>query len=144
MYKDKMTDLELAKLNLNGHTICWCKDGHLLTSGKRGIAPMADFIAEGVNLEGYSVADVVVGKAVASLFVKSGIVGVYAKTISQGGKELLARYNIPVIYDVLTDKIVNRQGDGLCPMEQAVSGVDDIEECYIRIVAKLAELRSVN
>ena len=27
-----MTDLELAKRNLAGHTICLCKDGKLLTS----------------------------------------------------------------------------------------------------------------
>jgi len=64
-----MTDLELAKRNLAGHTICLCKDGKLLTSDKRGISPMMDFIEEGRDVTGYSVADKIVGKAAAFLFV---------------------------------------------------------------------------
>ena len=70
-----MTDLELAKRNLAGHTICLCKDGKLLTSNKRGISPMMDFIEEGRDVTGYSVADKIVGKAAAFLFVLAGLRG---------------------------------------------------------------------
>ena len=52
----QMTDLQIAKNNLSGHTICLCKNGECLYSEKKGIAPMMDFIASGANLEGYSVA----------------------------------------------------------------------------------------
>lgn len=67
-----MTDLELAKRNLAGHTICLCKDGKLLTSDKRGISPMMDFIEEGRDVTGYSVADKIVGKAAAFSFRPCG------------------------------------------------------------------------
>lgn len=50
---------------------------------------MMSFIADGVNLQGYSVADLIVGKAATMLFVKCGIAGVYAKTLSQSGKAVL-------------------------------------------------------
>lgn len=81
-----MTDLELAKRNLAGHTICLCKDGKLLTSNKRGISPMMDFIEEGRDVTGYSVADKIVGKAAAFLFVLAGVTGVYAEVVSSEGK----------------------------------------------------------
>ena len=55
-----MTDLQNAKANLSGNTICLCKDGSAICSQKRGIAPMMGFIADGVDLAGYSVADIVV------------------------------------------------------------------------------------
>lgn len=74
-----MTDLQKAKEGLIGHTISLAKDETVLFSEKKGIAPMIDFLSEGVDLTGFSVADLVVGKAVALLFVKSGITRVYAK-----------------------------------------------------------------
>ena len=68
-----MTDLQTAKNNFDGHKICLCKEGKCIFSEKRGIAPMMDFIAEGVDLSGYSVADLVVGKAAAMLFIKCAL-----------------------------------------------------------------------
>ena len=76
-----MTDLELAKRNLAGHTICLCKDGKLLTSDKRGISPMMDFIEEGRDVTGYSVADKIVGKAAAFLFVLPKEKGFWTNTV---------------------------------------------------------------
>lgn len=137
-----MTDLQTAIDNLDGHTICLCKDGNIITDCKRGIAPMADFLAEGRNLRGYSVADLIVGRAVALLFVKAGIKEVYAKTISEGGAEVLRSRGIPYVYETLTDRIINRQGTDICPMERAVQGVDDPDEAYLRIRGELAKIRN--
>lgn len=136
-----MTDVQLAKQNLSGHTICLCKDGNCIFSDKRGIAPMMGFIADGVDLEGYSVADVVVGKAVAMLFVKCGIANVYAKTLSTSGKEMLERYGIACEYETLTDKIINRAGTDICPMEKTVLNTDDIEEAYRLLKNKLQSMQ---
>lgn len=137
-----MTDLQTAIANLDGHTICLCKDGNIITDCKRGIAPMADFLAEGRNLRGYSVADLIVGRAVALLFVKAGMKEVYAKTISEGGAEVLRSRGIPYVYETLTNKIINRQGTDICPMERAVQGVDDPDEAYLRIRGELAKIRN--
>lgn len=136
-----MNDLILAKGNLSGHTICLCKDGKLLLSDKRGISPMMDFIAEGLDLEGYSVADVIVGKAVAMLFVKCKIKRVFAKTLSESGKEVLFSHGIECEYEVLTDTIKNRDGTDICPMEKTVKNTDDIEEGYNLLKEKLDKLR---
>lgn len=125
-----MTDLQIAIDNLSGHTICLCKDGRCLFSDKRGISPMMDFIAEGVDLAGYAVADVVVGKAAALLFVKSKIKKVFAKTLSESGKKILELYGIDCEYETLTQTIINRAGTDICPMEKAVADTQNAEEAY--------------
>ena len=135
-----MTDLQLAKENLSGHTICLCKDGNCVFSESRGIAPMMSFIADCVDLAGYSVADIVVGKAVAMLFVKCGIANVFAKTLSISGKEILERYGIACEYETLTDRIINRAGTDICPMEKTVLHTDDIEEAYKQLKNKLQSM----
>lgn len=136
-----MTDLQTARNNLSGHTICLCKDGECIYSEKRGIAPMMDFIGRGVNLSGYSVADLVVGKAAALLFVKCGIKSVFAKTLSGYGKKILGLYGIDYEYEVLTEKIINRAGTDICPMEKAVINTDNPEEAYGILKNKLMQLK---
>lgn len=135
-----MTDLEKAVKALDGHTIALCKGENIITSDKKGISPMIGFIDDGANLRGYSAADLVVGKAAAMLFVKAGIKEVFAKNLSKSGKEYLERHGITVKYDVLTDKILNRSGDGICPMECAVSDTEDFDDGYRFIKEKLAVL----
>ena len=136
-----MTDFEIAKNNLSGHTICLCKDGNCLYSEKRGISPMMGFIDEGVDLAGYSVADIVVGKAAALLFVKCGIKKVFAKTLSLYGKKILERYGIDYEFEVLTEKIINRTGTDICPMEKAVMDTVDPEEAYEILKSKTEQLK---
>lgn len=139
-----MTDLQLAKQTLADHTIALCKDGNIITSDKRGVAPMADFIFNNVNLSGYSVADKVVGKAAAMLFALAGITSVYAIVISTAGKDFLRSKGIQVEYVAEVPYVVNRTGTGICPMEQTVEALSDPSVAYERIVAKLAELRKGN
>ncbi|MDE7405819.1 MAG: DUF1893 domain-containing protein [Clostridiales bacterium] len=132
-----MTDLQIAKYNLFGHTICLCKGGDCLYSESRGIAPMMNFIAGGVDLSGYSVADVVVGKAAALLFVKCGIKNVFAKTLSQSAKNILEFYDVAYEYETLTERIINRAGTDTCPMEKAVRDIDNLEQAYSILKDKL-------
>ena len=139
-----MTDLQTAKNNIDGHTICLCKEGKCLFSEKHGIAPMMDFIADSINLSGYSVADLVVGKAAAMLFIKCGIKRVFAKTLSESAKRVLELYGVDYEYETLTQKIINRDGTDICPMEKAVLGCDDVEEAYLILQKKLKILRSQN
>ncbi len=137
-----MTDLEIAIANLKGHSICLCKKGEYFTDDGRGISPMMRFIAEGKELTGFCVADQIVGKAAAMLFVKAGVRGVYGKTMSHSGKAFLEANNIPHSYDILTDRIINRQGTDICPMEKAVADINDADEGYQNLVLTLNKLRS--
>lgn len=122
---------------LDGHTIALCKGENIITSGKKSISPMIGFIDDGADLRGYSAADLVVGKAAAMLFVKTGLSEVFAKNLLKSGKEYLEKHEITVKCDVLTDKILNRSGDGICPMECAVSDTEDFDEGYRLIKEKL-------
>ena len=133
-----MKDIELARLSLEGHSIALCRMNEIITSDKRGIAPMMDFIAEGKDLRGFSVADTVVGRAAAMLFVRAGIKDVYARTLSIGGKEFLEAHGINVTFSELTENIMNRIGTGICPMEETVKNIDDPDEGYSALAAKLA------
>ena len=139
-----MTDLQIAKNNLNGHTLCLVKDGNCLFSTLKGIAPMMNFIAESTPLEGYCAADLVVGKAAAMLFARCGIREVFAKTLSEAGKAVLEKYKIRYEYETLTAKIINRAGTDVCPMEKAVTGIDDFNEAYCILKEKLQAIRAAN
>lgn len=86
----------------------------------------------------------VVGKAVALLFIKCGIKRVFAKTLSEHAKRVLELYGVDYEYETLAEKIINRDGTDICPMEKAVLGTDDIEEAYLILQNKLNVLRNKN
>ena len=136
-----MTDLERAIAGLEGHSICLCRGEELLTDDGRGVSPMMRFIGEHRELSGWSAADIVVGKAAAALFVKAGVSAVYGGVMSRAGAEYLAAHGVKTACGTLTERIMNRQGTGLCPMEQAVSGISDPEECYTALCERLAQMQ---
>ena len=137
-----MTDIEIAIANLDGHSICLCRGGEFFTDDGRGISPMMRFISEVRDLSGYSAADVIVGKAAAMLFAKAGIDSVHGRAMSESGKAFLETHGIPCSYDVLTDRIINRKGTDICPMEKTVADIDDPETAYTALAKKIAELRA--
>ncbi len=144
-----MTDIEKARKALGteqGNTIALCRGEALHTSSKKGIAPMLSFIEDGVELRGFSVADMVVGRAAAMLFVKAGVCEVYAKVISKPAKRVLDTFGIPLEYGELVENIINRTGTDICPMERSVLDVadTDIEAGYERIKQRYAELIKSN
>lgn len=137
-----MGDLERAcsLLAEGAYTCVVCKDNVLYTSATRGVRPLLDWTAAGTDLHGFSAADKVVGKAAALLFVRAGIVRLYAHVLSEPALAVLQAHGIPVEYGTLVPGIINRSGDGPCPMEAAVSGTEDPEEAIRLIRQKLAEL----
>ncbi len=138
-----MSDLEKAKklLKNGGFTCVMCKGETLYTSEKRGVVPVLEKLEQGIDISGFSVADKVVGKAAAMLFHLAGISCLHTEVISIPAKEFLEKSSIEFSYDILTDKIINRSGDGLCPMETAVMDIDSAEEGFSAIKNKLDELR---
>lgn len=137
-----MTDLEraCAALRQTGNTCAVCRGDALYTSTARGVRPVLDWIDGGVSLRGFSAADKVVGRAAAFLFVQAGIVRLYADTVSEPALAVLNAYGVPTEYARLVPGIVNRAGDGPCPMEASVLDTDDPDEAMARIRRKLAEL----
>lgn len=137
-----MTDLNIAKNNLSGHTLCLCKEGHCLYSDLRGIAPIMQLMAHSTDLRGYSAADTVVGKAAAMLFARCGIASVYAKTLSESARRVLLKHGIPHSYEQLAPQIRNRAGTDMCPMEKAVQHTDNLDEAYILLQRQMQLLHT--
>ena len=136
-----MTDIEIAIANLDGHSICLCRNGKFFTDDGRGISPMLRLISGGIDLRGHSATDVIVGKAAAMLFVKAGIVCVHGKVMSESGKIFLEKHGIPCTYDILTERIINRQGTDICPMEKAVADIEEADAGHNVLKKRLEELK---
>lgn len=136
-----MKDITKAKTILeSGYTCVLVKGEMSLTSKQNGIVPMVKFLNDEIGLEGFSVADKIVGKAVAMLFVLAKVKEVYAEVLSKTAISVLEANGIPYSYKILTDNIINRQGTGLCPMEETVKDIFDCKQAYEKIKVKLASL----
>ncbi len=111
------------------------------TSSKPGIKPLIDALDEDIHFfKGLSVADKIIGKASAMLLCLSGVKEVYTPVLSVAGKQIFEKYGVPCEYDELVDHIVNRKGDGMCPMEMTVKDIDDLEEAHEALKRKVASL----
>lgn len=135
-----MTDIEKAKEALGSHSIVLCKNGEVITSDKRGVAPLAEIIQCGTDISGFSAADRVVGKAAAMLMLKAGVAEVYALTISESAEKLLKSHGVQVSFKNRTARIMNRDNTGPCPMETAVADTDDINTGTEIIIEKLKNM----
>ncbi len=137
-----MNDLEHAKslLEEGDYTFALVKGDEIITSFERGVRPLLDLLDGGRELCGFSAADRVVGKAAALLYVLLGVKAVYANVVSTLAEEVLLGHGIAVEAQTRTERIINRAGNGFCPMETAVENISDPMEAYRAIKAKLATL----
>ena len=135
-----MNDLEHAKslLEEGSYTLALIKGGETITSYERGVKPLLGLLDGGKDLRGFSAADRVVGKAAAFLYVLLGVQTVYANVISTLAEGVLRGHGIAVEAQTRTERILNRAGDGFCPMETAVENISVPTEAYRAIKAKLA------
>lgn len=139
-----MSDIEKAKEKLAKDTTCvLVKEDKIILSKDKGIAPILKFINAGENLENFSLADRIVGKAVAMLVVYSKIREVYAEVLSEKGEEVLKKHNIKYSYKTLTENIINRKGDDICPMEKTVSKIYDATLACHALKKKVEELKNL-
>lgn len=107
-------------------------------SREKGIRPLVLWMAEDENaLRGAAVADRIVGRAAAFLAVYGGVRAVYGEVMSEGAVSVLKAAGIAYSYKTLTDRIINRRGDGPCPMEQAVAGITDPAQAAAVLRAKV-------
>ncbi len=106
-------------------------------SKKKGIAPLYDPMEKKYDFfKGCDVADRVIGKAAAMLLIRGKIKKLHAHLMSEHAIQLLDQYHIPYTYDKKVPFIQNREGTGMCPMEEAVLSISNIEEGYKAITEK--------
>lgn len=141
-----MTDLEKAKSMLaDDCNLAVVKGGSVSRFSESGIKALLG-IAESNKelLDGASVADKIVGRAAAFIMISCGVKEVYAGVMSKGAAALFAVHGVPCSCATLTDRIINRAGTDICPMERAVLSVPDSapDEAVAALRSAFANMRS--
>ncbi|MBO5902499.1 MAG: DUF1893 domain-containing protein [Tidjanibacter sp.] len=105
--------------------------GEAVTSRERGVTTLMRLLADRPEvLRCAVVADKVVGRAAAALFVVGGCRRLHTAVLSRAGEEMLQGSAVEYTYDTLTEAIINRRGDGFCPMEMATAEAATAEAAY--------------
>lgn len=131
-----------AKLNEGHYTLIADRNGEYYTSYSRGIAPILDPMKDNQTFfKGAIVVDKVIGKATAMLLILSGVKFIYAYVLSQKAKEVLEQYEVSYEYQELVDYIVNRDRTGMCPMEETVYDIYDLNEAFEALILKQQALK---
>ena len=137
-----MKNLENAKKILkDGNFTCvLCKDGTTYTTTERGVKPLVRWLTEETNLQGFSAADKVVGKATAYLYCLLGVKAVHSQVMSGAAARVLEENGIAASQDLLVENIINRQGTGICPFEEAVWEIHDPKNALSAIRCKMEQM----
>ena len=107
------------------------EDGSVFFSKERGIKPLLLWLYEDVDyFRGATVADKVIGKAAALLFAYGGVGALHAQVVSEHALQALQVQAIPIEYAQKVEYIINRTGDGMCPMEKRVLEIHCPGEAY--------------
>ena len=137
------SDIVKAKQVLmdNDYTCVLCLNEKIYQSSLRGVKPLIDFLESGVDFSKFSAADKVVGAGAAHLYVLLGVREVFAKVISDAAKKILIKNGISVFYEDLVPFIINRAGNGNCPIETAVKEITDSSQALVTIKKTLDSLK---
>lgn len=133
----------LSALFENGaYTLVLQKDGETIYKDfGRGVGPaLRVYDTQPELLRGAEVCDTIVGKAAAAIYILAGASGVYAETMSAAAVDFLTANGVACACHTKTEKLLNRQGTGLCPFEQAVLELQKPEDCLPVIRQTLARL----
>lgn len=121
-------------LHQGGHSCVIHNNGETRTFHQRGVADLWT-LCQGNDafLNGALIADKVVGKGAAALMICGGVKEVYADVISTPALTLLRAHGIRVTFLAETDRIINRRGDGLCPVETRCLQLQSVEQMHEEI-----------
>ncbi len=111
-------------------------------SNLRGVRPLLDILDSGVDFSGFSAADKVVGAGAAYLYVLLGVKEIWANTLSEPARLIIEKHGIELYYESCVPNIINRTGDGLCPIERAVADATSPENALNKIKEALKKLNA--
>lgn len=114
-----MTARELYNALAAGkHSLAISNGGKTWHFDGRGIADLyKTYTTAPELLLGATVADKIVGKGAAALMIAGGVARLYAGTISKGALALIKDSAVETEYRESVDHIINRAGNGWCPVE---------------------------
>lgn len=116
-------------LRSGGYSLVIQNDG-LHTYTGRGVSDLYKIYSrEKELLQGASVADKIVGKGAAALMALGGVSEVITDAISSSALSLLDTCGVSVRFQKEVPAIINRKGDGICPVEELCKDCRTPEEC---------------
>lgn len=137
--------LKARKLLLSGDYTCVvCREETVYTTTHRGVAPLLNWLDEGLDLTDFSAADRVVGRGAAFLYCLLKVKAVHARVMSHPAAEVLKAYGIEAYADTFVEGIINRAGTGPCPFEAAVMGIHNVQDALIAIRNTRRQLQKGN
>lgn len=123
---------------MSSRTVVFTRKGQVVyESTDRGVKPLVAAIDSGVDYSDCDAADKIVGKAAANLYLLINVKSVRACVMTYAAKDILTANGIQCEADTYTENIVNRKGDGLCPMEMAVADADSPDAALKAIREKI-------
>lgn len=132
----------MKELTASAYTCILFKGDAVFTSRQRGVAPLLQFLDSKLDLQGFSAADKVVGRATAFLYRALGVSYVYGQVMSAPAAAVLKAGGIDYSYELLVPGIRNRENTGPCPMEEATAGIQNPKEAISAIRAKRKALQT--
>lgn len=118
-------------------------NGEICTFDGRGISDLYNILSEDPGfLQGAEIADKVVGKGAAALMIIGGISSLYADIISGPALELLRQSPVKVDFGKQVDNIINRKGDGICPVETLCLSCATAQECLPLITQFIRSIKN--
>ena len=140
-----MLDLEIAKERLRHEDLglSIVREGRVVyESASRGLFGLLEAIDnKRTVLKGTSIADRVVGKAVALLCVYAGVEAVFAITLSREGKRFLDDHSVHSEFDGLVDAILDANQVDKCPFERLVADISSPSAAYEKILGLCEHLQ---
>ncbi len=127
-----MDDLELAKQIFQAESLAFVlvQAGRVLARGTcDGISELLTAVETlGEQAHGASLADKIVGKAVALVAASANLRAVYSPLASESAQRVLARRQIELTAERFVPLILNKRGDGPCPMERLTLPLEEPQD----------------
>ena len=140
-----MKDLEIAKKELKnkGLTLVIVKKGKIIfkTKEHKIVGFLSAIEQFGKSLECSSIADRVVGQAIALLCVYAKVKAIYGEVISNNAKKVLEKSQISIEWNSLVGDILDLEKKQVCPFELKAMSMSDPEHTYFELKNMLESLK---
>jgi hypothetical protein len=137
-----MTDLAQARTLLETNRLAFAlvRESRVLATGTRpGVGELLAAVDQlGGECRGASLADKVVGHAVAVVVLQAGITGVATPLASRTAADLLEAHGVELMPTTVIPQILNRRGDGPCPLERLTRSAASPQEALAKLREFLA------
>jgi len=99
---------------------------------RSGLIPLWEAYRDG-NWSGGVLADRVIGRGAAFLAVDMELISIYSPLMSRGAVEIFKKWGIEFKYELQVERIRDRSGKGLCPMEALLEGIEESHTAIQRL-----------